>query len=134
MFPWFDEQTSLTSEGSIAVRKNGKVKRADWLEVDYDDSQWDSAIEFPELTVGWGAVPGTDSGPLFMDEGFDESWGPAAPLEDELVGDFQDDAVWPDSVVVPSEMEWGDSKFIWRPSLRFDNHIVCRTTVYVERD
>lgn len=126
--PWFEDQTEETANGSIVD--------ADWIYDDYDDSFWDYAVEFPEVTVGWGATPGnasSGSGPAYFGDANGEVWGPDERLPDELIGDFADGAERPESAVDPSELEWGDSEFIWRPSLRFDNQIVCRTTVYVER-
>jgi len=110
------------------MHSNGK-----WAYPGYDNSSWDRAIEFSDPTVGSGVTPGTVTGPPWEGAANGETWGPRAALENELV-EFSDPAgIRPVSAENPSDMDWGDSKFIWRPSLRFDNRVVCRMTIPAEK-
>ena len=81
-----------------------------WSQARYDDSNWEPAIAFTDLEVGYG-VPVSQE---FLD-------GPdAAPNEINPN---------PDNPASPGVDDWGDASFIWQPSLRYDNWVVCRLTV-----
>lgn len=123
-FEWFAQQTTTDRAGNVTLLgNNGRVRHAEWAMPGYDDSSWDRAIEFSDETVGWGVTPSTVSGPPWQGAANGESWGPRAALPHEMV-EFADPAgIRPVAVTNPPELEWGESKFIWRPSLRFDNPV-----------
>ncbi len=83
-FDWFAAETALTAEGGIAMRANGRPVRADWAMPGYDDNTWESAVEYTDLVVGWGAQPGTDSGPPWAGEGNGEIWDRRRPFPTSL--------------------------------------------------
>ncbi len=131
LLEWFADQTQLTQDGEIALGPDDVAVRADWAFPGYDDSFWDPAVEFSDLVVAWGVRPSTNSGPPWerTTPSNGETWGPRAALPNELVEFADPPGIRPSSVEVPEFLEWGASKFIWRPSLRFDNRIVCRLSI-----
>ena len=82
-----------------------------WTTVGFDDSRWDYAMEFDDAQVGWGLRPfGCETGAVISTE-IDPSG---------------------ENVTCPENVDWGESKFIWRPDLDLENRILCRYVVKLE--
>ena len=82
-----------------------------WTSLDFDDSHWEYALEYTEERVGYGLPPLGCEVP-----------GAAVSSEVDTNGD---------PAICPQNLDWGDSKFIWRPDLDLDNTILCRYTMKV---
>lgn len=83
-----------------------------WINLDFDDSRWDYALEYSEDTVGYGLPP----------IGCRE---PGA-----IIGNETDSNGVP--ATCPQNIDWGEAKFIWRPDRDLDNTILCRYTLKLE--
>ena len=83
-----------------------------WNAVDFDDSNWEYAIEYSDEFTGWGLRP----------RGCDD---PATYISPDLDPDGN-------NLTCPSQLNWGESKFIWRDDLDLDNTVHCRYTVMAE--
>lgn len=81
-----------------------------WASPGYDDTNWEHAITFLDPEVGYG-VPASQE---FLD-------GPA-PADNEINPN-------PAFGSTPKVESWGDAEFIWQPSLRLDNWVVCRLSI-----
>lgn len=82
-----------------------------WTAVRFDDSRWDYAMEFSDAEVGWGLLPaGCETGAIITRETDDNG----------------------DPITCPQNLDWGESKFIWRPDLDLENRILCRYSIKVE--
>lgn len=83
-----------------------------WTGVDFDDSRWEYALEYPDEEVGWKVRPPgcTEPGTIVSSE-LDPEGNP---------------------YLCPEYQDWGASKFIWRPDLNLDNTILCRYTLRLE--
>lgn len=80
-----------------------------WTMPDFDDSHWEYSLEYlNESQVGWGLPP----------EGCTD---PNTYISSELDS-------FGNQITCPQNLDWGDSKFIWRPDLSLDNYIRCRYT------
>ena len=80
-----------------------------WADRGYDDAGWEPAVAFTDLEVGYGVPVSQD----FLDNSADPNEinpNPANPS-------------------VPKVDDWGDASFIWQPSLRYDNWVVCRLSI-----
>lgn len=85
-----------------------------WTEPDFDDGRWEYATEWEDDYVRpfvWPAFP------------------PGCTDPDTVVSTLQDSNGV--NVTCPSNLDWGDSKFIWRPDIDLDNRILCRYTLRV---
>ena len=80
-----------------------------WTSPGFDDSRWEYAIEWDESYVGWGARPSGCNDPNTI-------------ISPELDPNGE-------NITCPENINWGDSKFIWRPDLDLDNHLLCRYTL-----
>lgn len=84
-----------------------------WADPDFDDSRWEYATEWDDDYVRpfvWPAFP------------------PGCTDPETVVSTLQVDGV---NVTCPSNVDWGDAKFIWRPDIDLDNRILCRYTLKV---
>lgn len=83
-----------------------------WTAQDFDDSNWEFALEYEDGDVGWGLrPPGCDT--------------PGAILSTDTDPNG-------DRIICPEFLDWseyGESKFIWREDLRLDNRLLCRYTL-----
>ena len=86
-------------------------KPSSWTNLDFDDSRWDYALEYTEDIVGYGLPP----------MGCKE---PCAIVSNETDPNGE-------PITCPQNLDWGDSKFIWRPDLDLDNTILCRYTLKI---
>ena len=85
-----------------------------WTEPDFDDSGWEYATEWDESYVRpfvWPAFP----------EGCTDPNTIISPQLDQFGV----------NMTCPSNLDWGDSVFIWRPDIDLDNRILCRYTMKV---
>ena len=83
-----------------------------WFAADYDDSGWEFATEWDEDYVRpfvWPAFP----------QGCRDPGTVISPELDENG----------ENMTCPSNINWGESKFIWRPDIDLDNRLLCRYTV-----
>ena len=80
-----------------------------WTLPDFDDSHWEYAMEFDDATVGFGLPP------------------PGCEDPNVYISSDQD----PNGVnlTCQNNLNWGASKYIWRPDLYLDNHLLCRYTL-----
>lgn len=82
-----------------------------WTEVGFDDSRWDYSMEFSDAEVRWGLPPlGCDTGAIIATETDDDG----------------------NPITCPQNLDWGESKFIWRPDLDLENRILCRYFIKME--
>ncbi len=87
---------------------------ADWNTLDFDDSNWEFALEWDDDYVGWGLPPtGCDNSSVYISPDTDPSGNP---------------------LTCPRQLNWGASKFIWRDDLDLDNAIHCRYIYNEELD
>lgn len=85
-----------------------------WAEPDFDESGWEYATVWDEeyvLPRIWPFFP------------------PGCRDPNTYVSTGQD--VYGVNLTCPSNLDWGISKFIWRPDLDLDNRILCRYTLKV---
>ncbi len=88
-----------------------------WSSPDFDDSNWEFAVEWNESYVGWGQRP------------------PGCEDPSNTVSTQTD----PDGVnlTCPENLDWGafgpEAQFIWRDDLQLDNRILCRYTLVREQ-
>lgn len=77
-----------------------------WTTLDFDDCDWEHALEYEDDFVGWGLPPTncTDS-TVYISPDTDPDGNP---------------------LTCPRQLDWGASKFIWRDDLDLDNTIHCR--------
>ena len=87
-------------------------KPSGWTSLGFDDTHWEFAREFTDARVGWGLPPANCEIP-----------GTTISSEVDPNGD---------PITCPQNLDWGESSFIWRPSLDLDNTILCRYTVRLE--
>ena len=80
-----------------------------WASPGFDDSHWEYALEFNEDDAGWGLRPQGCTNPNTI-------------ISPELDPKGE-------NITCPENINWGDSKFIWRPDLDLDNHLLCRYTL-----
>lgn len=83
-----------------------------WEAVDFDDSGWEFATEWEDdytRPFVWPAFP----------EGCED---PNTVISPQLDKDGN-------NITCPSNINWGESKFIWRPDIDLDNRILCRYTL-----
>lgn len=83
-----------------------------WAGVDFDESSWEYATEWDDDYVRpfvWPAFPAGCTDP------------------DTIISPQLDPNG--DNITCPSNLNWGDSKFIWRPDIDLDNRILCRYTI-----
>ena len=83
----------------------------DWAQPEFDDSGWEFATEWDDEYVRpfvWPAFP----------EGCRDPGRVISPELDENGN----------NMTCPSNVDWGESKFIWRPDIDLDNRILCRYT------
>jgi len=59
----------------------------------------------------------------------DNNWDNAIEFSDEEVGWGISPSIT-SGYINPQNVNWGDSSFIWRNNLQFDNRIICRYTYY----
>lgn len=80
-----------------------------WTLPDFDDSHWEYAFEYDDETAGFGLPP------------------PGCEDPNVYISSEQD----PNGVnlTCQNNLNWGTSKFIWRPDLNLDNHLLCRYTL-----
>ena len=86
-----------------------------WAAPDFDDSRWEYATEFDDdyvIPSVWVAFP----------PGCTEPGKVISPSVDEKG----------ENLTCPSNVDWGQSKFIWRPDIDLDNRILCRYTLSLE--
>ena len=83
----------------------------DWNLPTFDDSNWESSIEFDETMTIWGLRPAGCEVPNTV-------------VSSELDPNG-------DNMTCPEWVDWGTSRFIWREDLALDNTIHCRYTVKV---
>jgi hypothetical protein len=84
-----------------------------WMTADFDDSGWEYATEWDDDYVRpfvWPVFP----------QGCAED--PNTTISPELDENGN-------NLTCPSNIDWGDSKFIWRPDIDLDNRILCRYTL-----
>ena len=68
------------------------------------------ALEYSDIDVGWGLEPNRCA-------------DPGNPV---ISNQLDPNGV---NMTCPRNVDWGTSKFIWRPDLDLDNRILCRLTV-----
>lgn len=83
-----------------------------WATPKFDDSRWEYALEYNESSAGYGPPP--------------------AGCEDPNTYVSSDTDVNGVNYTCQNNINWGDSKFIWRPDLDLDNYVLCRYTMKVE--
>lgn len=83
-----------------------------WATPKFDDSRWEYALEYNESSAGYGPPP--------------------AGCEDPNTYISSDTDVNGVNYTCQNNINWGDSKFIWRPDLDLDNYVLCRYTMKVE--
>ena len=84
-----------------------------WTQVGFDDSRWPYALEYTVEEVGWGVPPPNCTDP----ENFVSS---------------EVDPVYGEPLTCQGNLDWSDSKFIWRESLELDNTLLCRYTMRLQ--
>ena len=85
-----------------------------WTEPDFDDSGWEYATVWDDEYARpfiWIAFPEGCRDPNTY-----------ISTEQDASGE---------NMTCPSNLDWGASKFIWRPDIDLDNHILCRYTMKV---
>lgn len=88
------------------------MKPENWEMPDFDDSRWEYALEWDDDVVGWGLPPtGCTNASTYISTDTDSQGV---------------------NLTCPQNLNWGTSKFIWRPDLTLDNHILCRFTLKQE--
>ena len=83
-----------------------------WADPNFDDSGWEYSTEWDDDYVSpfvWPAFPTGCTDPDTV----------ISPQLDENG----------DNMTCPSNLNWGESKFIWRPDIDLDNRILCRYTL-----
>ena len=83
-----------------------------WASAEFDDSRWDYALEYSEESIGFGPLP--------------------AGCEDPNTYISTDTDTNGVNYTCQNNVNWGESKFIWRPDIDLDNHILCRYTTKLE--
>ncbi len=89
-------------------------KPAGWASPNFDDTNWEYALEWDEDYVGWGLRP----------EGCTD---PDTIISPQLDPNGN-------NITCPENIDWGEAEFIWRPDLVLDNHLLCRYTLKLEDD
>lgn len=93
----------------------------DWTSVSYDDSAWEYASTFTESEAGWGRTP-SYSTKTSQCSTITDPYSGANANPSYLVSTA-------DQCIDPQTVSWGGALFMWRPSLDYDNTILCRITV-----
>lgn len=88
------------------------MKPGNWAMPGFDDSRWEYALEWEDSVVGWGLPPTGCTDPNTY-----------------ISADTDSEGV---NLTCPQNLDWGESKFIWRPDLNLDNHLLCRFTLKLE--
>ena len=83
-----------------------------WADPGFDDSRWDYALEYSEDSAGYGPPPAGCEDPNTY-----------------ISSDTDENGV---NFTCQNNVNWGDSKFIWRPDLDLDNYVLCRYTLKLE--
>ena len=83
-----------------------------WATPGFDDSRWAYALEYSVESVGYGPLPAGCEDPNTY-----------------ISRDTDTDGV---NFTCQNNINWGDSKFIWRPDLDLDNYVLCRYTLVLE--
>lgn len=90
----------------VTTRPNG------WADPGFDDSRWDYALEYSEESAGYGSLPpGCEDPNTYISSGVDINGV---------------------NYTCQNNINWGESKFIWRPDLDLDNYVLCRYTMKVK--
>ena len=85
-----------------------------WMMPGFDDSRWEYALEYQESSVGYGRPPpGCDNPNAYISSKVDQNGA---------------------NYTCQANINWGDSKFIWRPDLDLDNYVLCRYTLKLEAE
>ena len=84
-----------------------------WANPGFDDSRWDYALEYSEESAGYGPLPaGCEDSNTYISSDTD--------VRDGV------------NFTCQNNVNWGNSKFIWRPDLDLDNYVLCRYTLVRE--
>ena len=83
-----------------------------WADPNFDDGRWEYSTEWDDDYVSPFAWPVFPTGCTDPDTVI-------SPQLDENG----------DNMTCPSNLNWGESKFIWRPDIDLDNRILCRYTL-----
>lgn len=90
-----------------------------WTQLSFDDSKWATASTFTDQQAGWGVTPTYQNGNcMTLTDPYTAQ--PKSPS-------FQ--ATTADECIQPAVQNWGTAKFMWRPSMDYDNTILCRLKV-----
>lgn len=80
-----------------------------WANPGFDDSHWEYAFEYSEESAGYGPLP------------------PGCEDPNTYIVDVNGV-----NLTCQNNVNWGNSKFIWRPDLDLDNYVLCRYTLVLE--
>ena len=99
-----------------------------WTQVGFDDSRWPYALEYTVEEVGWGVPPPNCTDPEnFVSYEVD-------PVYQSLQSRFpwQVSGSPGEPLTCQGNLDWSDSKFIWRESLELYNTLLCRYTMRLQ--
>lgn len=83
-----------------------------WATPRFDDSRWEYALEYSVEEAGFGPLPTGCEDPNTY-----------------ISSDMDDNGM---NITCQNNVNWGASKFIWRPDIDLDNHVLCRYTLKLE--
>ena len=81
----------------------------EWATPGFDDSRWEYALEYSPPSVSYGSLPaGCEDPNTYVSRAVDANGV---------------------NYTCQNNVNWGDSKFIWRPDIDLDNYVLCRYTL-----
>ena len=80
-----------------------------WANPGFDDSHWEYALEYSVEQAGYGPIPEACRDPNTYIINVNGT-----------------------NLTCQNNVNWGNSKFIWRPDLDLDNYVLCRYTLVLE--